>query len=219
MTRSAILDDLRKQIRTMERGTVATALPVHPLLAPAFPDGLRVGSAYSLSGSLALAIALLAEPSREGAWCGVVGHPDLGVEAAAELGVRLDRLVLVPEPGRQWFGVIAALVEVLGVVVARPPSRVSPTDATRLAARLRERGTVLVVTGPWPGAAADVQVRGNDWGGLGEGHGLLTSRRVRLEVTGRGSGPRSVWVTPPGYSALAETELPAEAGLDEAVGA
>lgn len=215
MTRSAILDDLRKQIRTMERGTVATALPVHPLLAPAFPDGLRVGSAYSLSGSLALAIALLAEPSREGAWCGVVGHPDLGVEAAAELGVRLDRLVLVPEPGRQWFGVVAALVEVLGVVVAQPPGRVSPTDATRLAARLRERGTVLVATGPWPGAAADVQVRGNDWGGLGEGHGLLASRRVWLDIHARGSRPRQVSVTPPGWA-----EPPEEAGTaSEAVGA
>lgn len=208
MTRSAILDDLRKQIRTMERGTVATALPVHPTLAPAFPDGLRVGSAYSLSGSLTLATALLAEPSREGAWCGVVGHPDLGVEAVAELGVRLDRLVLVPEPGRQWFGVVAALVEVLGVVVARPPDRVSPTDATRLAARLRERGTVLVVTGPWPSAAADVRVRGNDWAGLGAGHGLLTGRRVWLDVHARGSRPRQVSVTPPGWA-----EPPPDAGV------
>ncbi|WP_109507648.1 hypothetical protein [Nocardioides speluncae] len=206
MSRSAILDDLRKQIRTMERGTVATALPVHPLLAPAFPDGLRVGSVYSLSGSLTLATALLAEPSREGAWCGVVGHPDLGIEAVAELGVQLDRLVLVPEPGRQWFGVVAALVEVLGVVVARPPARVSPTDATRLAARLRERGTVLVATGPWPGAAADVQVSGNAWGGVGDGHGLLSGRRIWLDVHARGSRPRQVSVTPPGW-----TELPEEA--------
>lgn len=204
MSRSAILDDLRKQIRTMERGTVATALPVHPLLAPAFPDGLRVGSAYSLSGSLTLATALLAEPSREGAWCGVVGHPDLGVEAVAELGVRLDRLVLVPDPGRQWFSVVAALVEVLGVVVARPPSRVTPTDATRLAARLRERGTVLVATGPWPGAAADIRVRDNHWGGLGVGHGLLASRRMWLDVHARGSRPREVSVTPPGWSELPE---------------
>jgi hypothetical protein len=59
-------------------------------------------------------------------------------------GVALERLALVPGPGPDWPEVVAALLDGIDVVVAAPPVGVSPMLARRLAARARQRGTVLV---------------------------------------------------------------------------
>ena len=101
--------------------------------------------------------SLLQGPSAAGAWCAVVGVPDLGVEAAAGLGIDLERLVLVPHPGEQWLSVVSALVDVVSIMLVRPPvrdGRVRITDgsASKLASRLRQREAVLVSLGDWPGA-------------------------------------------------------------------
>jgi hypothetical protein len=161
-------------------------LPTHPamreLLAGA---GLRGGSAYSVRGSAALVMALMAGPSAEGAWCGVVGVPSFGAEAARGLGVDLERLVLVPDPGREWLSVVAALVDALTVVVVRPPGEVTPGEASRLAARLRNRSAILIAYGSWPGSEARFEIESSSWTGLGDGEGLLTARRATVTVSGR----------------------------------
>ncbi|KNX39463.1 hypothetical protein VV01_13350 [Luteipulveratus halotolerans] len=186
------------QEQLQQRGTTtgAPALPVHPRLAPAFPSGLRPGVVYSLLGSVSIALALLAGPSQRGAWCGVVGLPDLGVEAAAAWGVDLDRLVLVPAPTEQWVSTVAALAEVAGLVVASAPGRLSPGEVQRLTARLRTRRTSLVVIGNWPRAAATVHATTVGWDGLAQGHGALTRQHVRLDITERHQR-RSVCLTIP----------------------
>jgi hypothetical protein len=130
-------------------------------------------------------MALLAGPSGQGAWCGVLGMPDFGIEAASRLGIDLERLVLVPAPGTQWLTVAAAMTDVLDVVIARSPARLAPAETSRLAARLRQRGSTLVVLGDWPGADAALTVVGSSWRGLGSGYGYLTTRRLEVEVTGR----------------------------------
>ena len=110
-------------------------LPVLPALEPLFPaGGLRRGSAVSVRGSASLLLALLAGPSRRGAWCGVVGLSGLGLVAAAEAGIALDRLALVPDPGRDWAAVAAALLDAMEVVVVVPRGRVPDADVRRLAA-------------------------------------------------------------------------------------
>ncbi len=163
-----------------------TPFPVHPALAALLPErGLRPGAAYTLAASSTLLLTLLAEPSRAGSWCGVVGLPELGAEAAEHAGVELSRLVLVPTPGERWLSVVAALTEVLPVVVVRPSSRVREADASRLSARLRDREAVLLVAGDWPQAHARISLAEPRWTGLGEGHGHLTTREVTLTVTGR----------------------------------
>lgn len=172
-------------------------LPVLPALEGLFPGrGLRRGSVVGVTGSMALALAVLAGPSQAGSWTAVVGSRDLGALAAGELGVDLARCALVPEPGPTWPTVVAALLDAIDVVAVAPAGaggrvRVRAADARRLAARARERGAVLVVVGPWPdGPDVTLSVAGVEWTGLGAGHGALTRRRLSVVGSGRGAAAR-----------------------------
>lgn len=172
--------------QALDTAEVDRELPTHPAVSELLAGAsLRGGAAYSVRGSAALVMALMAGPSAEGAWCGVVGMPSFGAEAARGLGVDLERLVLVPDPGRDWLNVVAALVDALAVVVVRPPGEVTSGEASRLAARLRTRGAMLIVSGSWPGSEARFEIESNTWTGLGDGEGLLTARRATVVVTGR----------------------------------
>ncbi len=182
-------------------------LPVVPALEDLFPGGgVRRGSTVAVSGSTSLALAVLAGPSAAGSWCAAVGLPALGLMAAAEMGVALERLALVPWPGAEWAAVVAALLDALDVVVVGAGTgagagwRVRPGDARRLVARARERGSVLLVVGAWEGADVRLSVGGlsqdqvqgrSQWHGLGTGHGHLRSRMVEVRAEGRGAASRS----------------------------
>jgi hypothetical protein len=86
--------------------------------------------------------------------------------------------------------VVAALLDGVALVVAEVPdgrAGVRPSDARRLVARARERGSVLVVQGAWPAEAAlRLRAGGGPWSGLGDGTGVLEVRELRVEVEGRG---------------------------------
>lgn len=190
--RGEVVRELQDRIRRMQRNRLDTrAIPTEDALADLLPGGaLEAGGAYVVDGSTTLALGMLLGPSRAGAWCAVVGMPDLGVEAAAGLGIDLDRLVLVPHPGQQWLGVVSALVDVVSVVLVRPPRRdgratVSPAAAEKLASRLRQREAVLVSVGDWPRADAALRVTGSAWAGLGAGFGRLTGRQVTVASSAR----------------------------------
>jgi hypothetical protein len=177
--------------QALDTAAVDRVLPTLPAISELLAGpGLRGGSAYSVRGSSALVMAMMAGPSAEGAWCGVVGLPSFGAEAARGLGVDLDRLVLVPDPEHDWLNVVAALVDALTVVVVRPPGEVTPGEASRLAARLRTRGVVLIAVGSWPGSEARLEVESNTWTGLGSGEGLLAARQATVVVTGRRAAGR-----------------------------
>ncbi len=192
--RTELLERLRAQVAAKEARIRPCPYPVPRELAQLLPDGgLKAGAAYSLATSGALLLALLAEPSREGHWCGVVGMPEFGAEAAGHAGIALDRLALVPDPADQWLATTAALVEALPVVAVRPSGRVGEGEAARLMSRLRDRGGVLLVHGPWPKAEAQLSVSAVRWAGVGDGHGHLTSREVTVTVGSRRTPvPRSV---------------------------
>lgn len=171
-------------------------LPVLEPLAPLLPGGgLRRGSIVAVGGKAAtsLAMALIAEASGQGSWVAVVGVPTVGLVAASELGVALDRVALVPHPAPgTWATVVAALVDAVDVVLVGP-ARVRPSDARRVAARARERGAVLVpVDARWP-EAPDVILTGADtrWEGLGAGYGHLLARQVAVEAIGRRDASRA----------------------------
>ena len=179
--------ELQARIRAMQSTKLdSRALDTSPTAAGLLPGGaLKTGVAYSIEGSTSLAMALMAGPSAAGAWCGVVGVPSFGSEAAASAGIDLERLALVPYPGDQWLPVTAALADVLTVVLVRPPLTPSDGNVARLMARLRERGATLIVLGRWPGAEAHLEVTRTEWRGLGEGHGYLRGRQVGVGVTSR----------------------------------
>lgn len=179
--------ELQARIRSMQATTLdSRALPTLPALAPLLPGGvLRQGSVYSVTGSLSMAMAMLAAPSSSGAWCGVVGVPDFGAEAAARFGIELERLVLAPSPGNQWLTVTAALADVLAIVVVQPPRLVSDADAARFGARLRQRGSTLITLGDWPQSEVTLRIDSSRWQGLGDGHGYLSAREVTAASVGR----------------------------------
>ena len=176
-------------------------LPVLPALTDLLPEGgLRRGSTVAVSGATSLALALLAGPSQAGSWCAAVGLPSLGLVAAAEVGVALERFPLVARPGDEWPAVVAALVDAVDVVLVRLPRHVRNGDARRLVAKARDRGAVLVTTGGSSAIAADVRlsVASCTWEGLGNGHGLLRARRLDVVASGRGAAARerrvSLWL-------------------------
>jgi hypothetical protein len=162
-------------------------LPVAPVLGELLPQGLRRGSLVVVRGSTSLALTLAAGASAAGSWCAAVGMRDLGLVAAAEVGIALERFALVPAvPPEQWTTVVAALVDAMDVVLLDPPRRMKAADGRRLAARARERGAVLVSVGGWSEAPdLRLSVDGVRWTGIGAGHGHLQERRLRVVVDGR----------------------------------
>jgi surface antigen len=179
-------------------------LPVAPALAPLLPEGaLRRGSSLVVTGSTSLLLALVARASQEGSWVAAVGMPGVGLLAAQQAGVVLDRLALVPQPGPDAPTVVAALLDGVDLVIVGDCLALVDADRRRLMARARERGAVLLSTVPWSGANVVLTAEPVEWTGLGHGHGHL--RRHRLAVTrgGRGSA---------GRGARAEVVLPVRPG-------
>jgi hypothetical protein len=178
-------------------GGEGRVLPVVAPLARLLPaGGLRRGTTVAVAAGPAatsLLWAVLVEASAGGAWVGVVGRPDLGLVAAAEAGMRLDRLALVPAPGAELMAVTSALLDGLDVVVTTVARPVPAGERQRLAARARQRGAVLCVLGSWPGADVQLSCTGARWGGVGAGlhggSGRLGQRQVEVRVLGRGMAP------------------------------
>lgn len=180
-------------------------LPAGPLLSDWLPfGGLQRGTTSVIgapgvkaAGTTTLALELLASASATGRWCGVVGFPDLGLSAARERGVALDRLLLVPFPGDgvREKQVLATLFDALEAVLFVPDRRVSLADARKLVTRARERGSTLLVLDrhdAWGEGPADLRCRvlSSRWEGLAGGHGGLKRRVLEVEVSGRGAAAR-----------------------------
>lgn len=159
------------------------------------------------AGATSLLCRLLAAPTTSGAWGALVGFPALGLVAAEELGVALDRLVVVPEIPEHLAAVVATLLEGCDLVVVRPCGALSPRDATRLAARARERRSVLVVAGasvgdlaagapagrlvrPWPGEPdVTLEAASGSWVGIGRGSGRLVAHGAEVLARQRRRAP------------------------------
>ncbi len=168
----------------------ARTLPAAPEVAGLLPSGgLDRGGTLVVGGSTALVLALLAEASRAGSWVAMVGLPRVGLLAAHQTGLDLDRLVLVPSAGPDGPTVVAALLDGMDVVVVGDVALSEP-DRRRLSARARERGAVLLSTLPWSGAHLVLTVEATRWEGLGQGHGRLTERRLTVSALGRGAASR-----------------------------
>jgi hypothetical protein len=206
-------------------------LPVLPALRPLLPGG-DLHRGYSLvvegsPGANSLAQALTAGPSQAGSWVAAIGMPAFGIASAAELGVALERLILVSPPSpRLWPTVTAALIDTFDLVLVNWPD-ISGHMARRLGHRVRDRRAVLVSILPsgsshaW-NEAADLRLRvaAARWQGLGGGHGRLQSRHVVVETGGRRSAiPRktALWLPDSSGQIAASDIYPAEQPLPQPV--
>lgn len=174
-------------------------LPVPARLSALLPDGLRRGATTAVVGSTSLVLTMLAHACAGGAWAAVVGQPTVGLLAAAQAGVALDRLAVVPRPGADAATVVAALVDGIDVVLVGPDTALTDADRRRLSARARDRGAVLLSSVPWPGAGTVLTVEGGRWSGVGAGDGRLRAHELRVTRSGRGGAavPLSVDLTLP----------------------
>lgn len=187
-----------------ERLDVPGGRPLFPVAAPLLPllpgGGLRPGTVVAVRGSMALLLALLATATADRAWAAVLGVPDLGVLAASEAGVAVHRLALVPAPGPELSPVAAALLDGMGLVALSGAEQLPAGARRSLAARARQRGSILLSLGRWPGADVELDCRTEAWHGADAGHGRLRSREVLVQRTGRGTAarPRTVRLLLPG---------------------
>jgi len=203
-------------------------LPVDPAVARLLPaGGLRRGTMLwvgGTSGATSLALGLLAGPTRHGAWVGALSVSSVGWPAAAELGVDLHRVAVVRAGGPDWSVAAAALVDAFDLVLCGPDHQPTRRDVLRLAARARERGSVVVAFGEdhheraWPGVHLRLHVEPGHparWLGPDQGWGHLTGRRLRVTVSGRHGvdRPRSVDLWSPGPDGTVATGDVPDAGV------
>ncbi|MFC4556429.1 hypothetical protein [Georgenia faecalis] len=163
-------------------------LPVPAALLPLFPaGGLRRGSVVQVSGSTSLLLALAAAAGQE-AWSALAALPDVGLQAAAEAGLDLARVVMVPRPGPDAPAVLGALVDGFDVLVVGDCRALSDRDRRLLGSRLRSRESVLLTTRPWPGSDLVLQADQGKYHGLGHGWGVLQGREMTVRARGRALG-------------------------------
>lgn len=209
---------------------LAAAPPFAELLGT---PGIRRGSTLAVvsagvGGATSVALGLVARASATGSWCAAVGMENLGCVAASEFGLALDRLILVPRPGRRASTVVAALLDGCDIVLVS--SALSAPDRRRLSARARERRSVLVQLvgaesattysneGRPGGVDVCLSVTKSAFTGLGQGIGRVCGHRVDVVATRRSASPREVsaaiWFAPPseGKESL---EISAETTTDE----
>lgn len=168
-------------------------LPVPDSLAEQLPAGLPKGTVAVLSGARSLPVGMAAAVTAAGGHVAVVGLPEFGVLAAAEMGADLSRLAVIPDPGTDPVEVAAVLMDGMDLVVLGLAGRSVPaTRARAVVARARQRGCTLLVTGGcWEGASMrmDARVCGYDITASRAGTPVAGCGRisaVRLSVRARG---------------------------------
>jgi hypothetical protein len=211
--RAEQLEQLRRQIASVSGKVGARWRPVEPdnhalpdaesllalpdALAELLPDGLPKGSVAVLSGARSLPVGMVAAVTAAGGHAAVVGLPDFGLLAAAEMGADLSRLAMIPQPGSDPVEVAAVLMDGMDLVVLGLAGRSVPATRSRaVVARARQRGcTLLVSGGQWQGASMRMDARvcgyeiaGSAWSGGGlpvPGCGRISRVRVSIQARGR----------------------------------
>ena len=160
--RAEQLESLRRQMASVAGKTVPGAaaaraddllpgsgsrLPLPQWLADALPAPLPRGSVAVLTGARSLLLGMVAAVTAAGGNAVIVGQPDIGLLAVAEMGADLSRLAVIPDPGTDPVEVAAVLVDGMDLVVLGLGGRkIPPTRARAVVARARTRGCTLLVT-------------------------------------------------------------------------
>ncbi len=174
-------------------------LPIGDAFADLLPErGLVRGRSLACTGSAAtsLALALVAPAVAAGSWLAAIDVPTIGLDAASEFGVALERVVAVStassaarggEQAARWPDIVAAVADGFDLLITRVPRDASPSALRKVATRVRQRDVVLLVLGD-PGALSCdgvLDAGAVEWVGLGDGHGHLQRRQLVVEASGR----------------------------------
>ncbi|WP_251151319.1 hypothetical protein [Cellulosimicrobium sp. Marseille-Q4280] len=185
----------RAELRT---GVQSVAQPVpdvedRPRPLAALLDGgtLPAGAVSVVAGSTSLLLALAAMSQGSSDWVAFTGMPDLGLLAAADAGLDLDRVALVPQVRTEGATVVAALLDGFALVVVGDAVALTRAEQRRLLARARERGAALVTTTAWEQAAVRLEVAAHRWSGTDRGERYL--RRCELDVARTTRGATDRW--------------------------
>ena len=195
MRSAAHLELVRGSITTAATLAHERTLPVAESLVSVVPSGvLQRGSSVAVHGvgATSFGLAVVGQAIRDGSFLAIVAPASFSLAACLDFDVPLRRVVQFVFPDsinpQQWAQSVAAIVEGFDVIMLADRRRVGSSHARQLTARNRERGSVLVrISGPaWPDAAdLRFDVGSPTWSGLGQGHGHLQRRQVRVQVAGR----------------------------------
>ncbi|MCV7101230.1 hypothetical protein [Mycobacterium palustre] len=199
------LESLRRRMAEISGKAVAPAedlLPeseahvaLPPWLAESLPAPLPRGTVAVCSGARSMLLGIVAAVTAAGGNVAIVGHPDIGLLAAAEMGADLSRLAVIPDPGTDPVEVAAVLIDGMDLVVLGLGGRkVPPTRARAVVARARNKGCTLLVTdGDWQGAPTRLAARVCGYELTAGGRpGFGRIGRVRLQVSGMCAGRRVI---------------------------
>jgi hypothetical protein len=207
--RAEQLESLRRQMANVSGKVVDRADELLPdsqsrlalprWLAELLEVQLPRGTVAVLSGARSLMLGMVAAVTAAGGNVAIVGQPDIGLRAAAEMGADLSRLAVIPDPGTDPVEVAAVLIDGMDLVVlGLGGRRVPPTRARAVVARARNKGCTLLVTdGDWQGAPTRLAARVCGYeitaGSRGTpvcGFGRISG--VRLQVSGVCAGRRVI---------------------------
>ncbi|OMC54300.1 hypothetical protein A5747_17560 [Mycobacterium sp. IS-836] len=205
--RAEQLESLRRRMAEMSGRAVAPADDLLPdsesrlatprWLAELLQVQIPRGTVAVLSGARSLLLGMVAAVTAAGGNVAIVGQPDIGLLAAAEMGADLSRLAVIPDPGTDPVEVAAVLIDGMDLVVLGLGGRRVPyTRARAVVARARSRGCTLLVTdGDWQGAPTRLAARVCGYettsaspGAPAPGFGRISG--VRLQVSGVCAGRR-----------------------------
>ncbi|OMC26210.1 hypothetical protein [Mycobacterium colombiense] len=207
-TRAEQLESLRRRMASIsgkKAGSHAAApagdllpdseaqLALPPWLADLLPAPVPRGTVAVLSGARSLLLSMVAAVTAAGGNAAIVGQPDIGLLAAAEMGADLSRLAVIPDPGTDPVEVAAVLVDGMDLVVlGLGGRRVPPTRARAVVARARNKGCTLLVTGgDWLGAPTRLAARVCGYDITADSRpGFGRIGGVRLQVSGTCAGRR-----------------------------
>ncbi|TDH50580.1 hypothetical protein E2F47_17795 [Mycobacterium eburneum] len=170
-----------------------TLLPIPDALAKTLPAGLPRGTVAVVSGARSLPLSLVAAVTAAGGNAAIVGQPNLGLLAAAEMGADLSRLAVIADPGSDPVEIAAVLADGMDLVVLGLGGRTVPlTRARAVMSRARHRGCTLLVTdGDWQGASLRLQARVCGYEttpGAVPGSGRIGKVRLAVRAGGRAIG-------------------------------
>ena len=162
-------------------------VPVAPALASLLPSsGLERGGVYACAGDapMSLLFSLVATATSVGSWLACVDVPRVGLMAAHEYGVALQRVMCVSTGGhtQSYAQVVGALVDGIDLVVVSSPT-CSAAETRRIVARAKASGSVLIILGRAGQFSPDVVLSSSttEW----HFHTHASSRTMSVQAHGR----------------------------------